>query len=197
MVRADRDRVGRSGVSCPPPGGSVPPCRPVRQDVAAYPGVRHLGVEFGGQFVEVVRVGPGLVSVVAHLLGFAAQHRPPLLHVIWFVGVEGRFCVQVPALAALSSAERLGPLGTRRAGVGERVTARDQDLGHLACIQVGAPQLNGPDATAMLDRQIAHDVSSQRHRQPLGSGQPRLGHSSSATPGAAGRSSGSVVQETW
>jgi hypothetical protein len=103
--RPARARFGRQvGCVLPSPGGPVPPGRAVGQHVAAYPGVGHLGVEFGGQFVEVGRVLPGLVGVVAELLCFAAQHGPPLLRLVGLVGVEGRFGVQVPAFAALGGA---------------------------------------------------------------------------------------------
>jgi hypothetical protein len=105
-----------------------------RQDVAADARVGHFGVEFGGQLVEVGGVVSVLVGVVAHLLGFGAEYRPPFLHVVGLVGVEGWFGVQVPPFAALSGTERLGPFSTGRAGVGLGVAAGDQDLLYLACV---------------------------------------------------------------
>jgi len=47
------------------------------------------------------------------------------------------------------------------------VAARDEDLAHLAGIQVGTAQLHRADARAVLDGQVADDLAGQRHGQPL------------------------------
>jgi hypothetical protein len=112
---------------------------PVRHDVAANTCVGHLGVEFGGQFVQIGRVVVGFGGVVAHVLGFGAEHGPPFLGVVGFVGADGGFVREVPAFAALGCAQVLVPVRAGWADGGEGVAAGDQDLLYLAGVQVGAP----------------------------------------------------------
>ena len=77
---------------------------------------------------------------------------------------------------------------------GEGVPARDEHLFHLAGVQVGAAELDGADAAAVLGGQVADDIAGQRHGQPLRAGRA-WGHAVSVSPGSAGSSvvSGSVA----
>jgi hypothetical protein len=51
--------------------------------------------------------------------------------------------------------------------VGQRVPAGDEHGVGLAGVQVGASQLDGADAGAVLDGQILDHLAGQRHRHPL------------------------------
>ena len=143
-------------------------CLALGQDVAAHAGAGDLLVQLGGQLVQLGRVLPGRVGLVALLLGLGAVADPGALHVVGLVGGDDGLGVQVPALAALGRPQGLGPLGAGRADRGEGVPARDEHLLDLAGLHVGAAELDGPDAAAVLDGQVADDIAGQRHGQPLG-----------------------------
>ena len=110
---------------------------------------------------------PGRVGLVALVLGLGAVRDPGALHVVRLVGGDHGLGLQVPALAALGGPQRLGPLGAGRADGGEGVPAGDEHLLDLAGVQVGAAELDGADAAAVLGGQVADDIAGQRHGQPL------------------------------
>jgi len=85
----------------PSPGGAVPSHRPGREHVPAHPSVGDLLVEFGGQLVQVTRVLPIMVGVVAHGLCLGALFDPPLLVLGRSLRFDNRFLFQVPAFPAL------------------------------------------------------------------------------------------------
>ena len=138
--------------------------RPGREHVAAHPGVGDLlvqladplvqlcGVEaFGGQGVPVgLRLGP-------------VGDPGPLL-VVGRVRLDDRLVVQVPAFAALRGAQQPGPFGARRAHRGEGVPAGDEDLLDVAGVDVGAAQLDRPQAGAVLGGHLFDHVPGQRRR---------------------------------
>ena len=82
-------------------------------------------------------------------------------------GVMVGFVLEVPAFPALRRPQRLGPLRAGRADAGEGVPARDEHGVFLAGVQVGAAQLDGADAGAVLDGQVLDDLPGQRHGHPL------------------------------
>ena len=139
-------------------------------------------VQLGGQLVELGRVLPGRVGLVAVALGVGAQLDPHLLLVVGRRRADDGLGVEVPAFAALRGAQRLGPLGAGRADRGEGVPAGHEDLLDLAGVQVGAAELDGADAAAVLGGQVADDIAGQRHGEPLRSGRA-LGHAASVSPG--------------
>ena len=176
---ADRSAGQRRGV-LPAPGGAVA-ARPRGKDRAAHPGVGDLlvqladplvqlgGVEaFGGQGVPVgLRLGP-------------VGDPGPLL-VVRRVRLHDRLVVQVPAFAALRGAQQPGPFGAWRAHRGQGVPARDEDLLDVAGVDVGAAQLDRPQAGAVLGGHLFDHVPGQRRRQPLCPGRAasrRPGHQS-------------------
>jgi hypothetical protein len=61
------------------------------------------------------------------------------------------------------------------------VATGDEHLFHLAGVQVGAAELHGPGAAAVLGRQVADDITGQRHGQPLRTSRA-WGHSASRGP---------------
>jgi hypothetical protein len=128
------------------------------------------------------------------LLNLSAFLDPHALLVVRRVGLDDRFVVEVPAFAALGSAQR--PLSFRARGTdgGESVPARDEHLLGLPGVQVSAAELDRAHAPAVRDGQLADNITGQRHRQPLRSG-TRLCHSLSSSPGSprSAGSSGSVV----
>jgi hypothetical protein len=105
--------------------------------------------------------------LIAVALGFGPQGDPPFLVFGGRVRGDVGFVLEVPALPALGSAQGFGPLRARRADRRQRVPARDKHLIHVAGIEVAAAQLDGADARAVLDGQVAHHVMGQRHREPL------------------------------
>jgi hypothetical protein len=52
----------------------------------------------------------------------------------------------------------------------------------LSGVEVGSAELHGPDAAAVVDSELAHDVAGQRRREPFGAG-AALGHSVSLSSG--------------
>src|SRR6266536_3067780 len=92
-------------------GGAVAPFCPVREDIAAHPGAGDLLVQVAGPLVEVARVTPGGVGLVAALLGFGAVLDPHELLVVGVIRGDDGFMVEVPALAALRCSQGPGPLG--------------------------------------------------------------------------------------
>ena len=76
------------------------------------------------------------------------------------VGVDDGFVVEVPAFAALRGAQDPGPFGARRADRGQGVPARDEDLLDVAGVDVGAAQLDRPQAGAVLGSQIPDYLAS-------------------------------------
>ena len=128
--------------------------------------------------IEVERVLPGRLGLVAGLLGFGAHRHPPLLVVGGRVRGQVGFVLEVPAFPALGSAQGPGPLGAGRADMGQGVPARDEHLVHLAGVEVGAAELDRADAGAVLDGQVLDHLPGQRHGHPLRPGRlgGRFGH---------------------
>ena len=116
--------------------------------------------------------------MIAFLLCFGAVLDPHPLFVVGRIGGHDGLGVQVPALAALRGPQCLGPLGAGGADRGEGVPAGDEYLLYLAGVQVGAAQLDGADAGAVLGGQVADDVAGQGHGQPLCPGRA-WGHAAS------------------
>ena len=139
-------------------------------------------VELRGQFVQVAGVLPAVGGLVAHRLRLGPFLDPPLLVLGGLVRVDDRFVVQVPAFPALRGPQGPGAFRARRAHGGQGVPARDQDLLHRPGAQVGAAQLHGADAGAVLDGQVPDDFTGQRHRQPFGPGRPACRSGSPLTP---------------
>jgi hypothetical protein len=98
-------------------------------------------------------------------LGAVLHPRP--LQQVWLVRGDDRLGVQVPALAALRSPQGLGPFSAGGADRGEGVAAGDEYLLDVAGVQVGAAELDGPDAAAVLGSEVADDIAGQRHGEPL------------------------------
>jgi hypothetical protein len=140
---------------------------PLGEHVAAHSGVVDLVVELGQLLVPVGDVFAVRFGGVALGLGVGAGLDPPQLLVGGVVGCDDRLALEVPAFAALCSAEILGAFGARRADGGEGVPARYEHGFGLPGGQVGAPELHRSDARAVLERQVLDYVSGQRHRQPL------------------------------
>jgi hypothetical protein len=115
-------------------------------------------------------------------LEISAGLDPVLLFVVRVVGLDHRLLLKVPAFPALRSAERLGPLRARGARAGEGVPARHQHRLGLSGVQVGSAELHGPDAAAVVDGELAHDLAGQRRGEPFGTG-TASGHSVSLSPG--------------
>jgi hypothetical protein len=135
-----------------------------------------LGVELGDELVKLRGVPSGRVCLVAHLLGLGAQRDPPALLVSGRVRLNAGFVLEVPAFPALAGAQVLGPLGAGRAGLIEGVPAGDEHRVDLAGGQVPAAQLHRADAPAVLDGHVPEHVPGQRHRHPLGPGNPGARH---------------------
>jgi hypothetical protein len=64
--------------------------------------------------------------------------------------------IEVPAFAALRGAECLCAFGTWRADGGEGVPTWHEHLVDVAGRGVGAAELDGPDARAVLDRNVLY-----------------------------------------
>jgi hypothetical protein len=141
----------------------VPPVRAGRQHLAAYPGLGDLCIQLGEQLIQLGRVLAPERGGIADQLGISALFDPPQLLVIGRVGLEDRFGLEVPAFPALRHPQVLGPVRARRADRRQRVPARDQHRFGLARGQVGAAQLDRPDAPAMTDGQVLNHVAGQRH----------------------------------
>ena len=130
-------------------------------------------------------------------LGVGTEFDPHALFVVGVVGLDDGLAVEVPALAALGRPQSLGSFGAGRADGREGVPARDEDGFGLAGVQVGAAQLDRPHASAVVDGELAHDVTGQRHGQPL---RPGLGlcHSASTSSESESVSPGPVrCQRVW
>jgi hypothetical protein len=125
----------------------------------------------------------GRVVTVADSLRRRPPFDPVALQVVRVVRLDDGFVVEVPAFAALGSAQRLGPLGARRAHGAEGVPARDQYTVGPAGIEVGSAKLHRADAAAVLDRELAHHIAGQRRGEPFGTC-TGLGHSVSLSPGS-------------
>jgi len=169
----------------------VPPGAATGQDVAAHPGPGDFLVQFGGQFVQLAGVLSCCLGVVVLLLGLGAVLHPHPLLVVGGAGGSDGLGVEVPALPALRRPQGPGPLGARRADGGEGVPARHKYLFGLAGVQVGAAELDGADAAAVGDGQVADGVAGQWHGQSLCPGLA-WGHSASRGSVPAG-SPGAVV----
>jgi hypothetical protein len=167
---------------------------PVRENFAAYSRAGDLLVQVADQRVIFACVSSGRLGAVAPLLGLGAFLDPHALLVVRRVWLDDRFGFEVPAFAALGSAQCPLAFGARGADGGEGVPARDEHLLGLPGFKVGAAELDGAHAPAVLDGQLADNITGQRHGQPLRSG-ARLCHSLSSSPGSpgSGRSAGSVV----
>jgi hypothetical protein len=150
----------------------VPTCWPGRGDSPADTRRGDLVVQFGDQLIEVGRVIPGSGGLVAVLLGFGAQDKPPLLIVGGRSGGEVGFVLEVPAFPALGGPQGLGPFRARGADRRQRVPAGDEHLLDLAGIDVAAAELDRADARALLHGYLADDIADQRHGHPLGPGCP-------------------------
>ena len=124
---------GQVGGVLAAPGGAVA-ARPRACGIglAAQSGAGDLLVQFGDQLVQLGRVLPGRLGVVAHGLGLGAVFDPHRLHLIGRRRVGDGFGVQVPAFGALRCAEHLGPFGARRALAGQGGAAGDEHLLNLA-----------------------------------------------------------------
>ncbi len=151
----------------------MPSLRPGREDVAAHARRGDLGVQLAGQLVQFGDVLLVRVGLLAHDLGLGAFLHPPLLILGGRVRIDDRLGFQMPALAALRGPEGPGPLGAGGADRGEGVAAGYEHLLDGAGVEVGAAQLHGPDAGAVLDGQILDDLTGERHSQPLGAGPSR------------------------
>src|SRR5205823_1233779 len=124
------------------PGRAVPPRLAARHDLAPDPGAGDLLIQLAVQRVQ-------LAGVLACRLGLGALLDPHALHVVRLVGLGDGFVVEMPALAALDRAQRLGPFGTGRADRGEGVPAGDEHLVHLAGLDVGAAELDRANTAAV------------------------------------------------
>jgi len=143
------------------------------------------------QLVQLAGVLARGLGLVAPGLGLGAFLDPHPLYVVGLVGLDDGLAVEMPAFPALGCPQRLGPFGARGADGGEGVPARDEHLGDLAGLDVGAAELHRPHAPAIGDGQLADHGTSERHGQSLGAGGSWC-HSASWSPGCAG-SSGSVA----
>ena len=143
-------------------------CRPGGQDIAPNPGAGDLLVQLGVQLRPSSPVSCPAASAWSRSgWGLGAVLDPHALYVVGLVGGDDGLGVQVPALAALRGPQRLGSLGAGWADGGEGVPARDEHLLDLAGVYVGAAELDGTDAAAMGDGQVADDITGERHGQPL------------------------------
>jgi hypothetical protein len=138
-----------------------------REDIAADPGVGDLLVQLADPLVQLVSVevlsGQGIpVGLCLSPVGDAG-----LLLVVGRVWFDDRFVVQVPAFAALRGAEQPGSFGAWRADRGEGVPAGDEDLLDVAGVDVGAAQLDRPQAGAVLGGYLFDHVPGQRRCQPF------------------------------
>ena len=161
------DLAAREGRGVLPPlSGPVPPW-PLRRYFAAHPGAVDFLVQFGEQLVQVLGVFAGCGGLVAAGLDVGAVLDPPFLVIGGGVGLEVGFVVEVPAFPALRGAQVPGAFGAGGADRREGVPARDEDLFGFAGGQVGAAQLDGADAAAVVDGDVFNDVTGQRHGHPL------------------------------
>jgi hypothetical protein len=153
--------------------------------MAAHAGGVDLLVEFGDGRVQVFDGFAGCGGVVALLLDIGAEADQPPLIVIGFIGDDGGFVVQVPALAALGHPQMPIPLGTRRTLARQgRPTRHIDDLG-FAGRGIDALERDGPDAHPVLDGDGLDHITGQRLRHPnrtRGSAVCRCGHA--ASPGS-------------
>ncbi len=69
------------------------------------------------------------------------------------------FVLEVPAFPALCGAQGPGAVGAGRADAGQGVAAGHEHLVHGPGVQVGAAQLDGADARAVLDGQVLDDFA--------------------------------------
>jgi len=136
----------------------VPPCWLGGQHVTPHARSGDLLVQLAEQFVIGARV-----ALVVLLLGLGAQLDPQALFVVGLVGLDDGLVVEVPALPALRRPQHPVPLGTRGADRRQGVPARHEHWFGLPSLQVGAPQLDWPDTSAVADGQVADDVAGQRH----------------------------------
>jgi hypothetical protein len=188
--------AGQVGSVLAAAGGAVAACRLGRGGLAADTGIGDLVVQFGDQLVKVGWVASGCGGLVAGLLGLGPLGDPPLLVLGSRVRLEIRLVLEVPAFLALRHPQRLSPLGTSRAHRREGVPAGDKHCVGLAGVQVAAAQLDRADARAVLDGQVADNLSGQRHGQPLRPGglAGRGGHGS-ALPESEHRARGQDAPE--
>ncbi len=139
---------------------------------------------------------PAVLGVVA-LAGRRRGVRSTCAVVVGLVGLDDGFVVEVPAFAALRGAQRLGPFGA-----GGQTVARVCPHGTSTCstwpvCDVGAAELDGPDAGAVLDGQVADDIAGQRHGQPLRPGWSGVGSFSLQSRRGRRSGSGSVASPAW
>ena len=128
--------------------------------MAAKPGIGDLLVQLADPLVQLASVqtftGEGVP--VGLRLGPVGDRGPLVFG--GRGGVDDGFVVEVPAFAALRGPQDPGPFGARRADRGQGVPARDEDLLDVAGADVGAAQLDRPQAGAVLGSQIPDHLAS-------------------------------------
>src|SRR5258707_3277731 len=139
---------------------------------ASDAGARELVIEFGDELVQLGGVLASRGCLVAADLGVRAEGEPGFLLVVRRRCRVGGFVLEVPAVAALLGAQRPGAFGAGRAGGVEGGAARDQDLGDLAGVEVGAAELDGPDATSAVLGDLPQRITRERMSQPGSAGRP-------------------------
>jgi hypothetical protein len=97
------------------------------------------------------------------LLGLGALFDPHALLAVGSVWLDHRFVVEVPAFPALGGPQCPLAFRARWTDGGEGVPARHEHLFGLADFKVGTPELDGPHAPAVLDGELADDITGQRH----------------------------------
>ena len=159
---ADRGRVdlppGQVGGVLAAPGGPVTPCGLGGHHLAAHTGAGDFLVQVGIQLIQLSRVLPGRLSVVACGLMLGALLDPHPLHLVGLVSLDAGLVVEVPPLPALGRAQGLGPLSAGGADRGEGVPARDEHLLDLAGLGVGPAELDRSHAPAVGDGQLADHI---------------------------------------
>ena len=138
--------------------------RPGREHVASHPGVADLLVQLADPLVQLCGVEAFGGQGVPVGLGLGPVSDVGLLLVVGRVRLDDRLVIQVPAFAALCGAQQPGPFGARRADRGEGVPAGDEDLLDVAGVDVGAAQLDRPQAGAVLGGHFFDHVPGQRCR---------------------------------
>jgi hypothetical protein len=134
--------------------------------VAADPGAGELVVEFADERIKLGGVAAVVLGVVAELLGVGALFQQPGLPVIGRCGLDDGFVFEVPAFPALRCPQAPGPFRAGRAHRGKGRAAGHEDLLDVAGVEVGAAQLDGPDAPAVgLGRSLIAEVASGRVRR--------------------------------
>ena len=171
MVRGLILRLGRSGRVLAAAGGPVA-ARPGAGGVgfAAQPGAGDLLVQFGDQLVQLGRVVPRCLGLVAPGLSLGAVLDPHRLHLIRRGRDRDRLGVEVPAFGTLSGPQHLGSFGARRALAGEGGAAGDEDLLGLAGLKVDAAELDRVQAGAVGFGDRPHRVAGGRVGEPVGPG---------------------------